>query len=127
LSGKLEIGEDNRSTTLRRAWDLSLHLLSTKVNTVAFESFLRSVQPLSIEDGVVSLGVYSSYQKNRLEKTHYNAIRSALEFHLDTTGLKIEFSVLTNEQRATAVRGRSGKRPDPSQTTLQLDGEAALL
>lgn len=120
MSGKLESGENDRSTTLRRAWDLSLHLLSTKVNTVAFESFIRSVQPLSIADGVVLLGVYSSYQKDRLEKTHYNAIRSALEFHLDTTGLRIEFSVLTNEQRASATRSRSSRRPDPCQTSLDL-------
>ena len=124
MSGKPDMDEDDRSATLRRAWEFVLQLLSTKVNTVAFESFIRSIQPLSLEQNVVNLGVHSSYQKERLDKSHLNAIRSALEFHLDTTGLKIEFTILTNEQRSNASRRASTRKSDPAQTTLSLDSES---
>lgn len=123
MSGQLEFGEEDRSTTLRRAWDLCLRLLATKINTVAFESFIRPIDPLNYTQNVVTLGVNSSFQRERLEKSHYNAIRSALEFHLDTTGLRLEFVVLSNEQRAATPKKASSSRAHPLQTALPLDSD----
>jgi len=122
VSGQLEFGEEDRLTTLRRAWELSLHLLASKVNSVPLESFIRPIQPLGFEANIVTLGVTSTYHKERLEKNHLNAIRSALEFHLDTTGLQIEFVILTREQRTAGAQPRSAtSKAKNDQPTLPLD------
>ena len=122
MSGQLEFGEDDRLTTLSRAWELSLHLLASKVNPVPLESFIRPLQPLSFEGSVVTLGVASSYHKERLEKNHLNAIRSALEFHLDTTGLQIQFVVQSREQRTAGAQPKStASKPKNEQPSLPLD------
>lgn len=123
MSGQLEFGEEDRSLLLRRAWELSLHLLATKVNIVTFESFIRTTKPVSYVANTVVLGVESAFARERLEKNVANAIRSALEFHLDTTGLQVQFVIMPRDSR-----GESGpKKSEASraaQPQLPLEPEA---
>ncbi len=123
MSGQLEFGEEDRSATLRRAWTLSLHLLASKVSTSMFQGFIVPIQPLSYEENVVTLGVSSAFARDRLEHHHLNAIRSALEFHLDTTGLQVHLVVSSREQQAENAR-KGPAAPPPVQTALPLDGDA---
>lgn len=134
MSGQLEFGEEDRSATLRRAWDLALHLLVTKVSKVTFETYIRPAQPLSYVGNTVTLGVASPFAREWLEKKAANPIRSALEFHLDVIGLQIQFVVLSQAQRSaenttakkTETTGvgsnAAANRPTPSQPTLPLEG-----
>ncbi len=124
MSGKLESNEDDRSAKLRSAWGNTLQLLSTKVNTVAFESFIRTIKPLSFDVDTVVLGVESAYQKDRLEKAHANAIRSAMELELDCSGLNIQFRVMLGEPQKGAARKASARRNDEAQPALNLEGAA---
>ncbi len=124
MSGKTDKEGEDRSATLRGAWSESLQLLSTRINTVAFESFIRTIQPLTLTDNTVVLGVHSSYQKDRLDRNHLTAIRSALELYLDTSGIKIEFTILTNEQRNRATKRGSEKGSDNGQIALDLDSDS---
>ena len=119
MSGQLEFGEEDRSATLRLAWKLSLHLLASKVSTSMFQGFIVPIQPLTYEDSVVTLAVSSAFARDRLEHNHLNAIRSALEFHLDTTGLQIQFVVSSREQQAESSRKATAAAP--VQTALPLD------
>ena len=64
MSGQLEFGEEDRSATLRRAWELSLHLLATKVSKVTFETYIRPAQPLSYVENVVTLVVSSPFARS---------------------------------------------------------------
>ena len=127
MSGQLEFEEEGDNSGLRRAWEQCLRMLAVKVPLVTFESYIRPSQPLRLEGTVVTLGVASSYAREHLEKKSANAIRSALEFHLDVSGLQIQFVVMTKEQQRTRESGRkaadSAKR-DGSQTALPLDSDA---
>lgn len=121
MSGQLEFGEEDHGATLRRVWEQCLHLLASKVPVVTFETYIRPLQPLSHIDQTITLGVASPYAKDWLEKKSVNAIRSALEFHLDTTGLQIVFTVLTREQRPAPSASR---KPDATQIALPLDSDS---
>ncbi len=99
MSGQLEFGEEDPVAGLRRAWDLCLHLLSTKVPTVTFETYIRPIQPLSYEGRIVTLGVGNAFARDWIEKKALNPLRSALEFHLDVSGLQIQLVVLTHDQQ----------------------------
>ena len=126
MSGQLEFGEEEGATAFRRAWEQCLHLLATKVSVVTFETYIRPLEPVRLENNIAVLGVASSYARERLEKNSSNAIRSALEFHLDISGLEVQFVVLTKEQqnRATTRRKPSdGAKSDASQPVLPLETE----
>ena len=127
MSGQLEFGEEDHTATLGRAWELALHLLASKVSEVAFATYIQPIQPLSYIGNAVTLGIANAFFRERLEKNHGNSIRSALEFHLDTTGLRIVFVVLSREQQRTAEtkRTETGRaRAGLSQTALPLDVDA---
>ena len=127
LSGQLEFGEEEGATAFRRAWEQCLHLLATKVPVVTFETYIRPLEPVRLENNVAILGVASSYAREHLEKKSANAIRSALEFHLDISGLEVQFVVLTKEQQHRATTRRKpadGAKADAAQTALPLDSEA---
>ncbi len=120
LSGQLEFDEEDEGVTLRRTWEQCLHLLASKVPVVTFETYIRPLQPVSYQGNTITLGVASPYAKDWLEKKSTNAIRSALEFHLDVTGLQIVFVVLSRDQRSPAPLSR---KTDAAQTTLPLDAD----
>ena len=126
MSGKLGCNEDDRSVELRSAWDKCLQLLSTKVNTVAFESFIRTIKPLKYTGDTIVLSVESTYQKDRLEKAPANAIRSALELELNCSGLKLTFLVSAAEGIRGASKRGAARRTDTAQTELTLDGMPGL-
>ena len=123
MSGQLEFGEEDRSAALRLAWKLSLHLLASKVSTSMFQGFIVPIQPLSYEDNVVILAVSSAFARDRLEHHHLNAIRSALEFHLDTTGLRVQFVVSSREQQAESSR-KTAAAAASAQTSLPLETDS---
>ena len=126
MSGQLEFGEEDRTATLGRAWELALHLLASKVSPVAFGNTIQPLQPLTYVGNVVTFGVSNTFFRERVEKNYANSIRSALEFHLDTTGLQIVFVVMSRDQQRTAENKRAeagrGKTKD-TQTALPLDVE----
>ena len=76
MSGQLEFGEEDHTATLGRAWELALHLLASKVSTVAFATYIQPVQPLTYIGKVVTLGVANAFFRERLEKNHANSLRS---------------------------------------------------
>jgi chromosomal replication initiator protein len=121
VSGQLEFGDEDLVDTFRRAWELCLHLLASKVPVVPFETYIRTLQPISREGNVVTLGVSSPFYRERLEKNHANQIRSALEFHLDTTGLEIRFVILSRETQRASEHSR--KAAPESQPALFGEGE----
>ena len=123
MSEKLEFGEENNIIVLRRAWELSLHLLATKVSVVTFDSWIRPTQPIEYKENIVTLGVSSAFARERLEKVS-NAIRSALEFHLDTTGLQIHIVIMAKEaSENTSSNKRNSQKDSSLQTALALDNE----
>ena len=121
MSGILDNSEEDRSMPLRRAWELALHLLASKVSKVTFESYIRVAQPLEYSDGVVTLGVNNAFARDWLEKKAANPIKSALEFHLDAADLKIKFVILTREQqRAVEQKHKSHRTNSDVQPELAL-------
>lgn len=123
MSGQLEFGEEDRVDALGSAWELCLHMLAGKVPTVTFETYIRPIVPINLENNSATLGVASPYARDWLEKKAANSIRSALEFHLDTTGLQVQFIVLSKDaQNAASPRKSAAKSAqNMSQPALPLD------
>jgi len=131
VSEQQKPGQEQDASTLRRAWELALHLLATKVSKVTFEGYIRPIQPLQYEGSVITLGVANPFAREWLEKKAVNPIRSALEFHLDTTGLQIRFVVLSRDAQRSLEAASSARKSEASasvdvlQPALPLDEDDA--
>src|SRR5579871_1392721 len=112
VSGQLEFGDEDHSVAMPRVWELCLHLLATKVSKVTFSSYIETACPLSYVGNTITLGVTSPFAREWLEKKAANAIRSAFEFHLDTTGLQVEFVVLTRDQQRSGESNAHARRSE---------------
>ena len=125
MSEKRESGEEDDSARLRRAWELSQHMLAAKVTKVTFESYIRTTEPISYIDNVITLGVPSQFVREWLEKKSSNAIRSALEFHLDTSDIELRFVITTRDSdKGSASASRTARSSDSAQTELSFDQES---
>ncbi len=123
LSGKLENGDEDRSKRLRRAWELSVHLLAGKVPKVTFETYIRPTYPVSYEENLVTLAVQSDFAREWLEKKVSNQIRSALEFHLDACNLQLKFIIQTTDATNRYLARPANPKSDSAQTSMALDLE----
>ena len=94
MSGKLQFEEEDRTPSLIKVWGLCLAMLASRINQVTYKSFLSSMKPVQFLGNHVTLGVSSAYAREYLQKRALNAIRSALEFHLDANGLDVSIVVL---------------------------------
>src|SRR4051812_4922116 len=98
---QLELGDDERSIALKRAWARALQVLAAKVNKASFESWIRPIRPVAYEVTAESrqatLGVASPFARDWL-KRYAADIQNALEEQLGSP-LDIRFTLLTSEPR----------------------------
>ncbi len=119
MSGHLEQENRDRSAELQRIWKLCLAMVSSRVTEVTNTGFLLFAVPLKYENNIFELGVASTFARDWVMRRASNAIRSALEFHMDVQGLELKIVVLKSgqSQRSTPV--------DTGQEVLPLELETA--
>ena len=91
LGEQLRLDDEEVSITLRRAWDLTLRQLSTRVNKPTFETHIRAIRPVDLHEisgdprrtVEVTLGVPSAFTREWVEKRHSALIAGILEEILD--------------------------------------------
>ena len=111
-SNQLQLGEESSVVTLRTAWGKALASLSSMVNKPLFESCLKTVTPLSMEDGQVLLGANSAFAKYWIENKYLPIIQDILS---KQTGEPVRVSVrLVQEEDglASLVEDEPAPKPD---------------
>lgn len=113
---QLELGDDERSIALKRAWARALQVLAAKVNKASFESWIRPIRPVAYEitseSRQATLGVASPFARDWL-KRYAADIQNALEEQLGSP-LDIRFTLLTSEPRPLFGEGSSESVPPES-------------
>lgn len=126
MDDQLHLGEDENMLALRRAWDRAMHTLANRVNKPSFESWFRSMKPVSFDGERAVLGAPSPFACDWVTKRYGNLVREVLSQHL---GKSVEVSIIflppekrpvlgetpIEEPTAPAARERVGvPEPDPS-------------
>ncbi|MEP6755613.1 MAG: chromosomal replication initiator protein DnaA [Chthonomonadales bacterium] len=115
MSGdQLQLGEDSRTVTLRRAWEGTLRTLTGQVSKLTFESYIRPIRPLSFEDGVVKLGVATAFARDWL-KRYLIPIQTALEEQLGGP-LTVQFIRIAMEETPALLEDLVPKVEAPAAT-----------
>src|SRR5205085_5913141 len=64
---------------MERAWKRALLSLANVISKPTFESFIRPIQPVSLDGGVLTLGVDSVFAREWLEKRYADVICRTIE------------------------------------------------
>src|SRR5438552_3782369 len=123
---QLELGDDDRSIALKRAWARALQILAAKVNKASFESWIRPIRPLEYAEHVVTLGAASPFARDWLKKYAVD-IQTALEEQLESP-VEVRFTLLAGEDRgilgaddgARRASEATQPRPAPRETASAL-------
>jgi chromosomal replication initiator protein len=118
---QLELGDDDRSITLKRAWSRALVTLASLINKAAFEGYIRPIQPIGYSDGTATLGVASAWAREWLKK-YLPDIKSALEEHLGSP-LEIRFTLITPDERPV-FGGAQAKQDSTAETAAPTSARA---
>lgn len=107
---QLELGEDDNSIALRKAWERTLRTLATQLNKPTFENWLRPLKPLSWDGSVVVLGAQSPFARTWVENKYAQTVRNSLAQLLDSENLQVRFVVSKPD-----VQPLLGEKPLPLQ------------
>ena len=91
MDDQLHLGEDENILALRRAWDRAMHTLANRVNKPSFESWFKSMKPVSFDGERATLGAPSPFACEWVSKRYGNLMREVLSQHL---GKAVEVSIV---------------------------------
>lgn len=98
MDDQLHLGEDENMLALRRAWDRAMHTLANRVNKPSFESWFKSMKPVSFDGERVTLGAPSPFACEWVSKRYGNLVREVLSQHLGKT-VEVAIVYLPPEKR----------------------------
>jgi chromosomal replication initiator protein len=98
LSEQLQLGDDERSAQLKKAWNRTLLALSPRVNKVTYESYIKPIRPAAYDGATVTLAVDNAFAREWLDKRYRELIQSELARHLEAP-FSLVFRVMSLEDR----------------------------
>lgn len=124
MEDQLHLGEDENTLALRRAWDRAMHTLANRVNKPSFESWFKSMKPVSFDGERAVLGAPSPFACEWVTKRYGNLVREVLSQHL---GKSVEVSIiyLPPEKRPVLGEPPAEESSPPRETDLTVETELA--
>lgn len=113
---QLELGDDDSTVALRKAWEKTLRSLSSQYNKPTFDNFLRPLTPLSYDGRVVVLGAPSAFAREWAEQKYAHTLRAQLATALDVSDLQVRIIIVSSD-----VRPLLGYKPLPLQNAMAPD------
>lgn len=96
------------NTSHEDIWNRTLDILKNKVNKPGFETWLKTISPVSFEDDVFVVGVSSDFAKEWLEKRSSKVIRETLN-NVCGREIELKFSVVEPGEDTAKVTLQSEK------------------
>ncbi|MGQ9791243.1 MAG: chromosomal replication initiator protein DnaA [Armatimonadota bacterium] len=123
MEDQLHLGEDENTLALRRAWDRAMHTLANRVNKPSFESWFKSMKPVSFDGERAVLGAPSPFACEWVTKRYGNLVREVLSQHL---GKSVEVSIiyLPPERRPMLGEPPTEEPPATREPTLPVEAES---
>lgn len=124
MDDQLHLGEDENMLVLRRAWDRAMHTLANRVNKPSFESWFKSMKPVSYDGEKVVLGAPSPFACEWVSKRYGNLVREVLCQHL---GKSVEVAIVHLPPEKRPVLGEppaeelSPARREPPSPPVELE------
>lgn len=67
-------------TDIKSLWNSTLTILKTKLADISFKTWIETIEPISLTDRVITLGIPSEFSKAVVETRYFDLIKDALRY-----------------------------------------------
>ena len=82
-----------------------------KISDVAHDLWIRDLTPVSLEDGVVTLSIETTFRRNMIVRNHYELLSEA---YAEIMGCEVEINILSEEEMGEGEAGPRKEKPPPT-------------
>lgn len=101
-------------------WNKALILLKTKTSKPGFETWLKTISPISFKDNIFTVGVSSDFAKDWIEKRSSRAIEDTLKA-ICNSNVKLKFVVMEEDELPPIIERSRKKGSRRSSESLERD------
>lgn len=84
------------SAQLNEIWEKTLNIIKDEMTEVSFNTWIKSIKPLSIVDNTIKLGVPNDFTKDILESRYKELILNGVKI-ISSKNYTLEFTIMTEE------------------------------
>jgi len=84
------------STQIKDIWEKTLNIIKGELTEVSFNTWIKSIEPMTLDSNTFKLGVPNNFTKDILENRYKDLIMNAVKL-LTSKTYKIEFFILSEE------------------------------
>lgn len=106
--------------SFKDVWDKALVVLERELNSTSFESWVKLLIPMKMENDIAYFCVSTLFQKNIIDKKYKKQIEEAIA---ETIGFEVEIKVMTEEEVPPRFREIAQKKHEEVHTTLPINEE----
>jgi chromosomal replication initiator protein len=113
------------STDLLDIWEKTLNIIKAELTEVSFNTWLKSIEPLSMDDDTIILGAPNDFTKGILEARYKTLISNALKL-VSTKKFEINF-IVNNEDNIKLITKQTQNKNTAPKNTQQDETSSQLL
>lgn len=87
--------------SLNDIWGAVCDLLKEQITEVAFNVWLKDLHPIELQDGALTLGIFSSYKKSVIDTHYVNLLRANLK---KIMGIDIDVKILVEDENGAPLK-----------------------
>lgn len=106
--------------SFKDVWDKALVVLERELNSTSFESWIKLLIPMKMENDTAYFCVSTLFQKSIIDKKYKNEVEKAIT---ETIGFEVDVKIMTEEEVPPRFREIAQKKTDEVHTTLPLQEE----
>lgn len=107
-------------TNLIQLWEKTLNIIKGEMSEVSFNTWIKSCEPLSIDDDTIKISVPNSFTQDILEKRYKDLIANSIK-SICSKLYKIEFQILSDiKTDETAITNNEKKKEQVNNTSNKI-------
>jgi len=112
------------STQIKDIWEKTLNIIKGELTEVSFNTWIKSIEPMTLDTNTFKLGVPNNFTKDILENRYKDLIMNAVKL-LTSKTYKIEFFILSEE--VAEIESPKAKRESQRHNLIVNDEMSATL
>lgn len=105
-------------TNLDQIWESVLGLIKVELTEVSFNTWLKSIEPISLEDDEIILGAPNDFTKGILEGRYFNLIKNAIK---QVTGKNYQIRFIIPGEQVKQTQTQPEREPAKAMNKSQLN------
>ncbi|WP_461613567.1 chromosomal replication initiator protein DnaA [Clostridium sp. Marseille-QA1073] len=110
------------NTQVKELWEKTLNTLKGELTEVSFNTWIKSIEPISLEDSNLRLGVPNNFTKDILENRYKDLIINSVK-SVSSKTYNIDFFIISEE----AIEKDASKKQEEQKPTLVVNDEMSAI